>query len=70
MQALVEKPTVGEIPKRWHKGVDKVPKDEWGNNFVYMSPGGHGEYDLYSLGADGKEGGEAENADVKGRELY
>lgn len=42
-----------------------IPKDPWGNDYVYKCPGEHGEYDLYSLGADGKEGGEGENADIK-----
>ena len=42
----------------------KVPKDPWGRDYIYRSPGEHGDYDLYSLGADGQEGGEGENADV------
>ena len=41
-----------------------VPKDPWGHPYVYRAPGDHGDYDLYSLGADGQEGGEGENADV------
>lgn len=41
-----------------------VPKDPWGRDYVYRCPGQHGDYDLYSLGADGREGGEGENADV------
>ncbi len=42
----------------------EVPKDPWGRDYVYKSPGNHGEYDLYSLGADGQEGGEGENKDI------
>ena len=38
--------------------------DPWGNPYQYRVPGEHGEFDLYSLGADGTEGGEGENADV------
>jgi len=38
--------------------------DPWGRPYVYRSPGEHGEYDLYTLGADGKEGGEGEDRDV------
>ncbi len=45
-----------------------VPKDPWGRPYVYRAPGDHGDYDLYSLGADGQEGGEGENADVLGWE--
>jgi general secretion pathway protein G len=41
-----------------------VPKDPWGNEFIYRVPGEHGEYDLLSLGADNREGGEGENKDV------
>lgn len=43
-----------------------IPMDPWGHPYVYRFPGEHGEYDLYSLGADGQEGGEGENADVLG----
>ena len=41
-----------------------VPKDPWGNDYRYLSPGQHGLYDLSSLGADNKEGGEGENKDL------
>lgn len=41
-----------------------VPKDPWGNEYHYVSPGQHGLYDLSSLGADNKEGGEGENKDL------
>ena len=42
----------------------EVPKDPWGNNYVYTSPGEHGEYDLVSYGADSVEGGEDTNRDI------
>jgi general secretion pathway protein G len=42
-----------------------VPLDPWGRAYVYVSPGEHSDYDLYSLGADGQEGGDGENADVR-----
>ncbi len=41
-----------------------VPLDPWGRPYVYQSPGEHGDYDLYSLGADGQQGGEGEDRDV------
>ena len=41
-----------------------VPQDPWGRDYLYKSPGDHGEYDLSSLGKDGTPGGEDENADV------
>ena len=43
----------------------KVPKDPWGNDYVYKSPGGDGrDYDIICYGADGQEGGEGDNADI------
>lgn len=67
LQALVKKPATGEQPKRYKDGgyLNKVPKDPWGNEFVYLSPGQHGEFDLVSYGADGVEGGEGKNVDVE-----
>jgi general secretion pathway protein G len=41
-----------------------IPKDSWNNDFVYRSPGQHGDFDLYSLGRDGQEGGEEQDADI------
>jgi general secretion pathway protein G len=41
-----------------------VPRDPWNRPYVYRAPGEHGDYDLYSLGADGQDGGEGENADA------
>ena len=67
LQALVEKPAIGEIPKNWKEGgyIDKIPKDAWGNNYIFISPGIHTDYDLYSYGADGEEGGDGKNADIQ-----
>lgn len=42
----------------------QIPKDPWGNEFQYQYPGEHGEFDLWSYGADGQPGGDGENADV------
>lgn len=41
-----------------------VPMDPWGRPYVYRSPGQHGEYDLFSLGRDGRAGGSEADADV------
>ena len=41
-----------------------IPKDPWGRDYEYRSPGQHGDYDLWSHGADGTSGGEADAADV------
>lgn len=69
LQALVEKPTSGRIPLNYKEGgyleQKKIPIDPWGNPYVYISPGLNGDYDLMSYGADGKEGGEGKDADIK-----
>jgi len=68
LQALVEPPTVGVLPKGWREGgyleKGKVPADPWGNEFVYLSPGLHGDFDLSSYGRDGEQGGDNEDKDV------
>ena len=71
LEALVEKPSIGKIPRKYpEKGyLAKIPKDPWGNDYVYISPGEHGDFDLISYGADGEEGGEGKNADVQSWEI-
>jgi len=46
----------------WKKS--SIPKDPWGNDYRYTSPGQKGAYDIVSLGADGKEGGDGTNKDI------
>jgi general secretion pathway protein G len=50
----------------WKKGT--VPKDPWGNEYKYAAPGTAGPYDITSLGADGKEGGEGNDKDITNRD--
>jgi general secretion pathway protein G len=71
LEALVEKPSIGKIPRKYpDKGyLPKIPKDPWGNDYVYISPGEHGDFDLISYGADGEEGGEGKNGDVQSWEI-
>ena len=73
LQALVEKPESGTLPQRWRTGgyleKGKVPRDPWGNDFIYLSPGLHGDYDIISYGADGVPGGEDKNKDVNSWEI-
>ena len=64
LQALVQAPAGVD---KWHGPYLKkkeVPKDPWGNDYHYASPGQHGPYDLSSLGADNKEGGDGDNKDL------
>jgi general secretion pathway protein G len=68
LAALVTKPTVGAIPKSFKEGGylegKTIPKDPWHNDYIYISPGEHGDYDLSSYGADGAKGGDGKNADI------
>ena len=69
LRALIEMPNTGDVPENWKAGgylaKAKLPKDPWGNEYVYISPGTHNEdYDLYSLGKDGIEGGEEYDSDI------
>ncbi|KQQ87100.1 type II secretion system major pseudopilin GspG [Massilia sp. Leaf139] len=66
LQALIAKPTSGPSANGWKEGgyVEKLPKDPWGNSYQYLSPGLHGEVDIFSFGADGQASGEGEDADV------
>jgi general secretion pathway protein G len=73
LQALVEAPAVGQLPRAWREGgymeKGRVPKDPWGNEYVYLSPGVNGDYDLSSYGPDGEPGGEGMDADINSWEL-
>ena len=64
LEALIEKPSGVD---RWDGPYLKkkiIPKDPWGNDYVYRYPGNNGDYDLISLGADNTEGGEGERKDI------
>lgn len=71
--ALIEKPTVGKIPKRWRSNgylrAKSVPKDPWGTQYQFISPGDNGDYDLISYGQDGRKGGEGDDADINNWEI-
>ena len=73
LQALVEKPETGNVPKKWKDGgyleKSRVPKDPWGNEFIYLSPGLKGDFDIISYGLDGVPGGEKENMDINNWEI-
>ena len=73
LQALVDPPSSGQLAKKWRNGgyLDKAsaPKDPWDNDFIYISPGLHGDFDLMSDGADGEPGGEDFDADINSWEL-
>jgi general secretion pathway protein G len=66
LDALISVPSSDPTPTNWQKGgyIKKLQKDPWQREYLYLSPGEHGELDIYSLGADGVEGGEGANADI------
>lgn len=65
LKILWEKPEDARIAAKWRGPyIDKVEFDAWERPYIYKSPGDHGDYDLYSYGADGLEGGEGINADI------
>ncbi|MEQ1560572.1 MAG: type II secretion system major pseudopilin GspG [Methyloglobulus sp.] len=64
LNALIESP---DGAQRWNGPYlrkAKVPLDPWNNEYKYTSPGEHGKFDVMSMGADGKEGGEGEDKDL------
>ncbi len=66
LKALIEKPAVGVVPKKWKTGgyLPNLPEDPWGNSYKYLSPSKRGDYEITSLGTDGEVGGEGINADI------
>lgn len=62
--ALVEKPADARHWNGPYLRKDKIPQDPWLQDYHYVFPGQHGKFDLYSFGADEKEGGEGEDQDI------
>lgn len=73
LEALITKPSTEPVPMKYKEDgyleKNKIPKDAWGNPFIYISPGAHGDFDIISYGADGKPGGDGKDADIKSWEL-
>ncbi|KJY84095.1 general secretion pathway protein GspG [Vibrio galatheae] len=65
LEALVTKPSSPE-PRNYPQDgyIRRLPTDPWGNEYQYLSPGDNGNVDIFTLGADGQEGGEGANADI------
>jgi len=64
LQALVEAPGGATNWNGPYLKKKTVPKDPWGADYNYVSPGQHGAFDLFTHGADGREGGEGEDRDI------
>jgi len=73
LAALIERPTTEPAAPNWNEPgyLEKkvIPKDPWSREYLYLSPGVHGEYDILSYGADGAPGGEGKNQDIKSWEI-
>ena len=71
LNSLVNKPTIEPIPKNWNPSgyLKKIPKDPWGNNYIYNVLEDGYNYEIISLGADGKIGGEGINADINSKDF-
>ena len=65
LEALVTRPNDPNV-RNWKPGgyLDRLPKDPWGNEYQYLNPGNNAEIDIYSLGRDGRPGGEGLDADI------
>ena len=68
LQALVTSPGEASAPN-WKQYLPRVPVDPWEQPYQYASPGQHGDFDVFTLGADRQEGGEEINADIGNWEL-
>lgn len=66
LQALVQRPQISPEPKNYSRRgyLKKLTDDPWGHPYQYTYPGENGEYDIYSLGADGEEGGDGPGIDI------
>ena len=66
LAALVTRPTLAPVPPNWKPGgyLERLPRDPWGHPYQYLSPGLHGEVDVFSFGADNAPGGEGFDADI------
>ncbi|WP_135507069.1 type II secretion system major pseudopilin GspG [Roseovarius aestuariivivens] len=66
LQALVSEPTSEPAPANWAANgyMDRLPVDPWGQPYQYLQPGVHGDFDVFSYGADAAPGGTGIDADV------
>lgn len=64
LAALVSKPSLDPAPSNWTQYMDRLPVDPWGQPYQYLVPGVHGDFDIFTYGADAAPGGEGANADI------
>lgn len=64
LAALVTKPALDPVPENWSGYMDRLPVDPWGAPYQYLEPGVHGDFDIFTYGADKQPGGDGADADV------
>ncbi len=64
LRALVAKPADPNVRNWKGRYLEREPKDPWGNAYLYLNPGNNRDIDIYTLGRDGRPGGEGEDADI------
>lgn len=68
LQALINRPNGEPVPTQYSRGgylgSKSIPKDPWKQQYLYISPGANGDYDLFTFGKDRRQGGEGENKDI------
>lgn len=66
LEALVKRPSTPPVPTHYSTSgyLRRMPQDPWGHPYQYRHPGMHGDVDIFSLGSDGREGGEGSNAEI------
>ncbi|HQQ63366.1 MAG TPA: type II secretion system major pseudopilin GspG [Pseudomonadales bacterium] len=71
LQALVKKPSGSPEPRNWNPAgyLKKLPQDPWHREYIYISPAEGAAYEIRTLGADGREGGESEDQDISSLNL-
>jgi general secretion pathway protein G len=66
LAALVTAPGTAPVPPNWAEGgyIARLPVDPWGQAYQYLAPGVHGDFDVFTYGADGAPGGSGTDADI------
>ncbi|MBA84218.1 type II secretion system major pseudopilin GspG [Thalassobius sp. S69A] len=64
LSALVTRPGSDPVPANWSQYMDRLPVDPWGQPYQYLTPGVHGDFDIFTYGADASPGGDGANADI------
>ena len=71
LEALVTNPDDPNV-RNWKPGgyLERLPRDPWGNSYLYLNPGNNGAIDIYTLGRDGRPAGEGMDADIGNWDVY